>query len=154
MRNSGDLITAIVTKLKAITGVITEMGGDNSRIFAYEDEFPTSLNLQKAIYEMPDPAIMVIWNGTGPTGARYEVWAHRFSLALKAANKFSALCAAISNGVPTGGDGLNFRRTTIHSDCDPIGAMNFDRRFLVVTETSTLDYFEASFSLMERGIAA
>ena len=148
------LAAAIVAKLQAIPGVVTELSGDAGRVFAYEDEYPTSLNLQRAIYEMPDPAVMVVWNGTGPTGQRYEVWAHRFSLMLKAANKFTALCAAISNGIPAGGDGLNFRRTTIDTSCDPIGSMNFDRRFLLVTEQSTLDYFEATFTLMERGISA
>jgi len=141
---------AIVSKLQAISTVVSEVEVA-SNISAYEDDFPGSVSLFSAIAELSNPRILVVWNGSGPGQlARMEVWKHRFSLILKSRNKYTTLWAAIANGIPTGGDGLNFRKTTIHANCLPMDTPTCDRRTLLLTEQTTIDYFEVQFGLTER----
>ena len=80
MTNPSDLVSAVVTKLKAIAALTTALGSANY-IVAYEDEFPTTNSLWDAIEKLSRPRIMVAWTGTAQ-GRRG--WEHRLSLYIKA----------------------------------------------------------------------
>jgi hypothetical protein len=154
MVDPATLISALVTKLRLIPGVVTEMDGDATAVAAYEDTFPSATSLQNAIATMPSPGILVVWNGSGPAASgRGERWTHRFSLILRARNKYTTLYSAIMNGVPTGGT-LKFPLVTLDAGCSPINTATCDRRSLFIDERTSLDFFELQFSLAERGISA
>jgi len=151
MQNPADLCAALVTKLRAIAALVAALDNDATNIFAYEDNFPASNDIGKAIQDMPRGSIMVAWRGTANAGRN---WEHRFSLYLKAPGKYTTLWNLISNGVPTGGDGLGFRYTMIHTSCYPIhGRISAEPRTLAVSDLSYLDYYECPLTLQERGAA-
>jgi len=153
--NSGT--DAIVAALQSITTVVSELGNDSARIVGYEDAFPGVLTITEAINNLPNPSVLVVYNGTGIGDYKKgEVWAHRYSLILKTKNVYADLITAIINGVPVGAlyHGLPFRRSTLLSSCDPIEDITSDRRQLFLSEYSSIDYWEMSFTLVERGLAA
>jgi hypothetical protein len=158
MTNPSDLVDNIVAALRAIPGAVSELGSDASRIAGYEDLFPGSLTISESINNMPNPSILVVYNGTATADYKKgSVWEHKFSLILKTKNAYTDLVAAIINGVPTGGiygGTLKFRLITLHSSCDPINELSADRRQLFLSEYSSIDYWEVSFVLYERGLAA
>lgn len=83
MINPGTLLDNIVTQLRLVSALVVEMGGDASHIQAYYDSYPESTNLTKAIYDLPAPAILVVYDGTAQGGGRMQPWAHQFRLIVK-----------------------------------------------------------------------
>ena len=83
MMNPGTLLDNIVTWLRATSSIVTEMGGDAAHISAYYDEYPRGVNLTKAIYDLPTPSILVIYDGYGPGGTEMQCWSHQFRLLVK-----------------------------------------------------------------------
>lgn len=83
MMNPGTLLDNIVTQLCLVSGLVTEMGGDATHISAYYDAFPKSTNLARAIYDLVEPALLVVYDGTHQGGGQMQVWAHEFRLILK-----------------------------------------------------------------------
>ena len=55
------LVENLVTLLRDIPALVTEMGGDPSRIYAYHDQYPKRVSLAYAIHQMPAPSILVAW---------------------------------------------------------------------------------------------
>ena len=157
MLNPSTLVDSIVAKLQSIPEVVTELGELATNIQSYESEYPSSLTITEAVHNQPNPSIIVVWNGSGPgESKRGDAWVHRLSLLCKTQNKYADLFTVISNGIPGAStdDGLNFRRTSIHTSCDPISTLTADRRQLFVNDYSAIDYLEISFTLIERGIGA
>lgn len=71
MQKPSDVVAALVTKLRSIPELVAELSGEDSRIYAYEDVYPTSGTLIEAIYAAPSPSVMVAYSGwalqgTGP----------------------------------------------------------------------------------------
>ncbi len=83
MINPGTLLDNIVTQLRLVSAFVTEMGGDATHIQAYYDSYPASMNLTKAIYDLPAPALLVVYDGTAQGGGRMQPWAHQFRLIVK-----------------------------------------------------------------------
>ena len=55
------LVSSFVALLKDIPDLVTEMGGDPERIYAYHDQYPKRSSLAMAIHKMPVPGIMAAW---------------------------------------------------------------------------------------------
>jgi hypothetical protein len=66
MLNPGEIVEALVAKLRAIPELVTEMEGDATRICAYHDAYPRKVSLLSAVYEAPHPSILVAWQRTSP----------------------------------------------------------------------------------------
>jgi hypothetical protein len=146
------LADAIVTKLRLCAALVTELGGDSAHIAAYEDRFPASSSLSKAVQQMGDRHLLVVWNGTAKGSAQGRtVWLHRFSLVVKGV-AFSAAWDAVANSVLTGGS-QNLRYVEIYPPyCYPLFAdISAERKTLYVDEYTTLDYLEMPLTLTERG---
>lgn len=154
MISPATLASAIVSKLQAIPELLSLLRDDESLISSYEDDYPGSVTFIEIVLKQPNPSVVVLWNGTS-TGnyKRGEAWTHRFSLLCKTQNAYAALWMAIADGTPSSSldDGQPFRRTSVHSSCDIIGGLSCDRRQLFISEFSSIDYFEISFTLAERG---
>ena len=152
MINPSTLAGALVSKMRAITALVTDMGSVSDRIFAYEDQFPTSTDVREAINAMKAPSMMVVFDGTAQARRQgREVWQHRFSILIRG-GKPTDIWTHFVNGVPTGQgtDGLNIRRTEIHSSVYAMDTPTIQRQVLMVSEFASLDYFQIQISLIEK----
>ena len=57
MVNIAQVVDAIVEKLREISELVTEMGANPDRIYAYHDHYPKRTSLAQAIYQMPAPSV-------------------------------------------------------------------------------------------------
>jgi hypothetical protein len=110
MINPAELVDSLVALLRDIPELVTEMNGDEQRIFAYHDQYPRRASLAAAIHEMPAPGIMAAWQGTQPSSfGGVDVWRHQVTLYLRARETFDGdppcgyyrLFRLISKGVPS-----------------------------------------------------
>ena len=149
------LVDAIVTKLGEIPDLVTDVGGATN-IFAYHDTFPEKSNLAEAIYGQKQPSVMVVWRRTRP-GRRMSAWIHDVSLILKAKAEtvadpdgYYAMVDHIINGVPSSGT-IPLISTEIHASVDLMEVPTIDRKVLLVSADTSIDYFEITTGLPEKG---
>ena len=149
------LIDSFVALLREIPDLVTEVGGDPDRIYAYHDRYPKKSSLALAIHQMPVPSIMAAWQGTAPgTFGGNDVWKHQVSLYLRARETFEGdpptayyrLFRLIAKGVPASA-GVPMINATVHPSCYPMDLPSIQR----ATDAEGLDYFEASISFTEAG---
>lgn len=161
MVNPQDLTSALVTKLQSIATLVSLLGGDQKMISPYRRIYPNQMKLEDAVWRMPIPSIMIVWEGTvpGPMRGIGEVWKHRFGLYIRpkeGVNEDASLNAykiweKIINGVPTG-DGLKMLRTTIHESCYPMDPPSVVPQAGQTEESNgTFEYWKASITLTEKG---
>ena len=156
MLNPGELVEALVAKLRAIPELVAEMEGDAARIYAYHDAYPRKVSLLSAVYEAPHPSILVAWQRTSPgLLGRNEVWKHDFILYLRAReapegpdSSYYRLFTLIVNGVPEG-DSLRLLNAEVHPACYPMDVPTCGR----VTDEQGVDHFVVNLSLREIGDA-
>jgi hypothetical protein len=151
-----EIVDNIVEKLRDITGLVTAVGGDKTKIFAYHDRYPENVSLEDAKYKLLHPGIMVAWQGTG-LGSRggFAAWRHSISIFLRATPEgaggtpagYYSLYRLIIDGVPTGEDGQALQYATIHSSCDPMDDVPPIQR---QTDAAGVDYFEVTMSFTEK----
>lgn len=94
------LYTAQVEHLRAIPDLVTEMDGDPANIYAFEDEYPTPVDIDTAIQEMIAPALMVVWDGSSRGPSNFQVYTHRFTWYFRPAGKATRLREVSLFGVP------------------------------------------------------
>lgn len=162
MLNPGTLVNSIVTILRDIPELVVEVGGDASRIYGYYGQFPTEPSLARALWAMQRPAVMVAYQGFNPGRRGGEVWKHSFSIYLRLRETsqadppeahYKALWLLV-NGVPASAGGLRLLNAVIHADCDPMDVPSAQRQTMVIDDAgSSIDYFEFSFTLTEKGDA-
>ena len=110
-----------MTLLRDIPDLVTEIGGDPERIYAYHDQYPKKSSLALAIHQMPAPSIMAAWQGTAPGSfGGMDVWKHQVTLYLRARETsdgdpptaYYRLFRLITKGVPdsTGRPAAQFNR--------------------------------------------
>jgi len=155
MIDSAEIVNALVTLLRAIPDLVEAMGGDATKIYAYQDRYPQSISLETAKYQMPAPGIMVAWNGTAPGSfGGFEVWKHEISLCVRAGDDSGDLTPSgyyrifrlITKGVPTGHTEA-MQYIEVHASCDPMDTPSMRRQ----TDGAGVDYFEISMMFTERG---
>jgi len=155
MINPAQLVSNLVTLLREIQDLVTQMGNDKTRIYAYHDLYPTYSSLMAAIHDMPSPGIMVAWQGTEPSSfGGVDVWRHRVSIYLRARQTSSlstpaayyTLFRLITKGTPSS-QGVPMLNVTVHSSCYPMDLPRIQRQ----TDAEGLDYFEIEMSFMEMG---
>jgi hypothetical protein len=149
------LINALVALLRDIPDLVTEMGGDPERIYAYHDQYPKRASLANAIHTMPAPGIMAAWQGTTPGNfGGVDVWKHHVTLFLRARETFDGdpptayyrLFRLITKGVPASA-GVPMINATVHASCYPMDVPSMQR----ATDAEGLDYFEVAISFTEAG---
>jgi hypothetical protein len=148
----------IVTALRAIPALVTAMGGTATRISAYADTFPQSVQLFQAIQDLPPPGMLVVWNGTGPYGRGLsEVWVHEFAVIVRpkpetgTATGISDIWSNFVNGIPTAMGGQKMLFTEVNSALHRMETPSIRRMSLQVSETKVLDYFEITMRFVEKG---
>jgi len=155
MINPAELVDNLVALLRAIPELVSEMGGDEQRIFAYHDQYPKRASLVNAIHTMPAPGIMAVWQGTVPgTFGGVDVWKQQVTLYLRAQETFDGnpptayyrLHRLILKGVPTSA-GVPMLNLTIHPSCYPMDLPAIQRQ----TDAEGLDYFEVPLAFTEMG---
>lgn len=153
------LVKALVTKLRGIPGMATEMGGDLTRIRAYHYRYPVESRLGKAIEtDLQSPGMLVAYRrmGSAVVGGAL-VFRHKVSVFFRCREVgadededagYYELMDLMLNGVPAGGDGQIMLYTTIEPNCLP----GFDPlpEFVQATDAAGLDYFEGIFNFTER----
>jgi len=156
MLSAGDILEALIAKLRAIPDLLVEMDGDAARIYPYHDAYPTHVSLRSAVYEAPHPSIVVAWQRTSPGQfGRNEVWKHDFILYLRAREApegpdsgYYRLFMLMVNGVPDG-ESLRLLNAEIHPSCYPMDVPTCGR----VTDEQGVDHFVVNLSLREIGDA-
>jgi hypothetical protein len=146
------LAEAQVAMLRLIPELVSDMGGDATKIYAYKDEYGVNTDLAAAIQQMPaDRGLMVVWRGTGPRdrGGFQEVWDHRFSYVLRGVDPATAFVHVV-NGIPSDGSERYTRRAP-HTHCLPPKTPSIERRSLLIGQESVIDYFEISVVYTEKG---
>ena len=155
MINPAELVDNLVALLRDIAELVTEMGGDEQRIFAYHDQYPKRASLAAAIHEMPAPGIMAAWQGTQPGSfGGVDVWRHQVTLYLRARETFDGdpptayyrLFRLITKGVPSS-MGVPLINAMVHPSCYPMDLPLIQRQ----TDAEGLDYFEVPLSFTEMG---
>ncbi|MCW5976706.1 MAG: hypothetical protein KIT09_01450 [Bryobacteraceae bacterium] len=155
MINPAELVDNLVALLRDIPELVTEMGGDEQRIFAYHDQYPKRASLAAAIHDMPAPATMAAWQGTQPGSfGGVDVWKHQVTLYLRAHETFDGdpptayyrLFWLITKGVPSS-VGVPLINATVHPSCYPMDLPLIHRQ----TDAEGLDYFEVPMTFTEMG---
>jgi len=153
--NFAVLVDNLVTLLRDIPELVTEMDGDAERIYAYHDQYPKRASLARAIHEMPAPSIMAVWQGTHPGAfGGVDVWKHQVTLYLRARETFDGdpptgyyqLFRLITKGVPATAD-APMLNVTVHPSCYPMDLPPIQRQ----TDAEGLDYFEVPITFTEAG---
>ena len=155
MIDPSELVNNLVTTLREIADLVTEMSGDDARIYAYHDQYPKNVSLVHAIHQMPAPAIMAVWQGTQPGSfGGVDVWKHQVTLFLRARDTsgdttptaYYRLFRLITKGVPAGSE-VPMLNVTVHPSCYPMDLPLIQRQ----TDAEGLDYFEVPLSFTEIG---
>ena len=155
MIDPSELVNNLVTTLREIPDLATEMSGDSARIYAYHDQYPKNVSLVHAIHQMPAPSIMAVWQGTQPGSfGGVDVWKHQVTLFLRARDTsaettptaYYRLFRLITKGVPAGSD-VPMQNVTVHPSCYPMDLPLIQRQ----TDAEGLDYFEVPLSFTEMG---
>ena len=155
MINPAELVDNLVVLLRDIPDLVTEMGGDETRIFAYHNQYPKRASLAAAIHDMPAPGILAVWQGTQPGSfGNVDVWKHQVTLYLRARETYDGdpptayyrLFRLITKGEPSS-LGVPMMNATVHPNCYPMDPPLIQRQ----TDAEGLDYFEMPLNFMEMG---
>jgi len=153
--NPAELVDNLVALLRDIPELVTEMGGDEQRIFAYHDQYPKRASLAAAIHDMPAPGIMAAWQGTTPGSfGGGDVGKLQGTRYLRARETFDGdpptayyrLFRLITKGVLSS-LGVPMLNATVHPSCYPMDLPLIQRQ----TDAEGLDYFEVPMTFTEMG---
>jgi hypothetical protein len=153
MIDPSEIVNNLVAALQDIPELVSELGGDPERIYAYHDSYPKNISLAHAIHSMPAPALMAAWQGTasGALGGM-DVWKHQITLFLRAkpedwvGSSYYRLFRLITKGVPVSA-GVPMENATVHPSCYAMDQPRIERQ----TDAEALDYFEVPLSFTEVG---
>ena len=153
MIDASEIVNNLVAMLRDVPALVSEVGNDATRIYAYHDSYPKNVSLAHALHQMASPSIMVVWQGTQPGSfGGVDVWKHQITLFLRAKEEASAgtayyrLFRLITKGIPTA-TGIVLENATVHPSCYPMDLPSIQRQ----TDAEGLDYFEVPLSFTEMG---
>lgn len=157
MVNTSTLLDALVTKLRLIPGLVTEMNLA-SNINAFHDEDAVSSDVRSAVAKLTSPGMLVFWDSTQPAGMGSRiVWAHTYRVVFHqkpgAPKGAAKVWEYLVNGVPTGSS-LRMLLTEIDPACYAMDAPSISRTFMQIdpTTNSGTEYFEARLTFRERNL--
>jgi len=150
MIDPAELRAAQVTALREIPEVVTLLGADADNIVDYVEE--ENGDLFNTIWGLAPPKLLVVYQGTAPSGGSQSMWLHSFSWVIRVAGSPTALFTAIVNGIRTGGSGLPFIHDSISDVYHPMGIPTMRRSVIPVSDTASKDYWEILTSYTSRGV--
>ena len=164
MIDPGDILEALVTKLRLIADLVTEVTPDPDdsgltaaeRIYGYHDLYPHQASLPRAIHAMPAGSVMVVWEGTGPgtSDGGMFLWKHQFAAYLRMRphadtdanpSTYYRLYRFIIDGTPTGSP-APMLYLEVHASCLPMDLPSIARD----TDAERLDYFKVTLGFTEK----
>jgi hypothetical protein len=154
MTDPSEIANNLVAMLQQIPDLVGEMNGDIGRIYAFHDQYPARVSVPLAIHQMPAPGLMIVWQGSGPSGqGGMATWSHRFSMYLRGRQTmdnepppYYTLFKLITKGIPAGTT-LPMLYATVHPNCEPMDVPTIAR----ITDQEGLDHFEISVAFTEIG---
>jgi hypothetical protein len=160
MVNPGELVQAIVDNWRDIPELVAEVAGDPARIFPYWDRYALHPSILDAIYQVPQPGVMVCWTGSTAAQDRggFTLREHHFAAYIRVkessnddlGKEIYRVLVLLETGIPSStGDNLPFLNIEVDERVEPIGPMS--QRRIITPPPQSLDYFEATFSLREKG---
>lgn len=162
MINPGVLVAGIVAALRAVPELVAECNHDELRINAYVDRYPDSASIARAVWKMPNPSILIAYQGFGPGRVRaMETWRHQVTVFLKlrelgpdeASEAYYRALELLVNGVTTV-SGQRMLATEVVADCYAMDVPSAGRRSLVIDQVgTTIDYWEFTAVFTEKGDA-
>lgn len=154
MVNPSLIVNALVEQIQKIPAVVTQLTGDVTRIYAYQDSPPQKSSLSRAIYEMTSPSVMVAWMGTSPTTGM-TLWGHEVSIYVRGDDStygnnqptFANLVTAIINGIPQGSEQSMLNLEVL----DYVLPMDVPTIRRIHDDEGTIDLFEIVTRFEEKG---
>ena len=154
MIDPSELVDNLVATLRQVADLVTEMSGDDARIYAYHDQYPKNVSLVHAIHQMPAPAIMALARNAAGIVRRCGYMETQSHAVLRARDTsgdttptaYYRLFRLITKGVPAGSD-VPMQNVTVHPSCYPMDLPLIQRQ----TDAEGLDYFEVPLSFTEMG---
>ncbi len=151
MTNPGTILDDLITALRAISGLVTEVGGDAARIYAYHDKFPVYSDVIKAQTEQREGSIMAAYMGSAPGDTR-GAWRHTYQLYIRSSrdstddSPYCRILELLANGIPS----TQTRCLLEQSPNANVEPMEFQAYQRVPGDTDRdADHFEASVSFAE-----
>lgn len=144
MTNPNDLLDAIVDYLQGMSGLTALVS--ESDIAAYKHQFPDSSWMAALRKQKPAPSIAVLWRGTS-IGRWGGIPSRQHNFVLVIRDGAGASAAEIWTALVDGGF---TSAAAIHADVEMVQDPQLEMRTIATTDTSFLDYWEASFSLTEK----
>lgn len=139
-----------VTALRQIPALVALLGGNTANIVDYEEE--ENGDLFNTIFALDPPKLLVVYQGTNPSGGSRSMWQHNFSWIIRVSTSPTAVFAAIVNGVRTGGSGLALLYETINPAYQPMSIPVMRRALIPISDRASKDYWEISISFTSKGI--
>ncbi len=155
MIDGAEIVSALVEFLRDIPDLVEAVGDDETKIYAYEDRYPSNISLEMAKYQMPAPGVMVAYNGTYPGSFNAsESYKHEISISVRAGQDsgdetpsgFYRLFRLVIRGTPTG-QAQPMQYLVIHASCQPMDPPSMRRQ----TDAAGVDYFEIVMTFTEIG---
>jgi hypothetical protein len=149
MIDPATLRAAQVTALKEIPSLVTLLGAE-ANIVDYEEE--DNGDLFNTVFALDPPKLLVVYQGTNPSGGARSMWQHNFSWIIRVSTSPTAVFAAIVNGVRTGGSGLALLYDSINPNYQPMSLPSMRRAVIPISERASRDYWEITTSFISRGV--
>lgn len=143
------LRAAQVAALRGLPGVVALLGGLPENVIDYEEE--ENGDLFNTIFALEPPKLLVVYQGTNPTGGARTMWQHNFSWIVRVAGSPTALLAAITTGTTAGGS-IPFVFDSIHPSYQSMTLPSMRRAVIPISDRASKDYWEITTSFISRGI--
>lgn len=134
--------------------LVTLVGANNANIFSLHAAKNAAPDTAQAINEMSEPSAMVYLDSAGlvtGSGGRIVIEnAIRIALRLRTQTDYMDFWTEFCNGTPT----ANPRKLTdieVAACLDPMRNWSIARQTLIVTQTSSIDFFMIGFAVRQAG---
>lgn len=149
MINLVQLLEDVAATLQSCPEVMGQLDGRAEAIAPYLDLTTSSQNsVTRALYTMPNGAILIAWQTTAITQTDMTAWAHQIDIYIRAMRLKSPLplVNAILDGVPEGTE-LRWRYTCINEWVLPVEIEEAAR----IVDEEGMDYFVIRTIFREKG---
>lgn len=150
MTDPATLRASFVAMLRDIPALVALHENDADNIVDYVEE--ENGDLFNTIWGLRSPKLLVVHQGTRPSGGQTTMWAQDFSLMVRQVGSPSAVLVAILDGIPaTLGNGLKLILQRVHADYQPMSLPSMRRAVIPVSDQSSKDYWEITTTFISRG---